>query len=966
MASLGLGFHPPQFSEDIAWLPAWLQPRQSNSSRSTSTQEQHKNFSSIRESLSQNKDVELLSREGGKLSSFHLFLSGEDNTPISLASPPANVLRFQLHFSTDDDTENNNSQPLHESQSKKNMDRFLSVQLVKPSTDGGENSHLTARNSYIDKGNKSRTKKCVGNNVPQLLDNNERKEKNVVKYMKDNDIDNAVELCVGASEALVIHELVSLSEILPASAVLEAALKVKQARLDHRGAASRVKEHEELDFPSDLDDETMADSFEDVGLSLSGSDGDDNDMDISQVQDTPLSGDVRGCEDEDLLMNKLSEGVDLGLPTANVLDQPSKVVLAVGQKFGIVPQLDRNTFQTQRSQNAGEGGASSLVSDKCGSRWLGGWPGKVVDISAKLLNDNPKRMPNYFVGETSFLSESTYVAPDENSAVQKIEAKCTLASQASVPFEGISEQDDGEILVSQEIVISSDQSLIDPLCSVVPCSISLENPNSHASQNQNVPLETGNCLGASFELREDITLSTSDMNIESAYEDGKIRQETANECDLAPIRRHFNSLRTYSMLSTKPDAILPSTSTQVATNNKDREQNQIRNMVEETAGESIPTNKPAVQVKPSRKCRPPLIVHRRMWHRLRASKLRICNSSEKKNPNYTSPKETTSKLQKSDCGKLDVAEPHGRKRVRFSEVETVPEHRSGAQQLPFSRTNCSTYEACKRLKDSHALPDIRTEVMKRCFINRLKDANKLIFLGIEFLLTGFSSKKEKDIELQVRKYGGIVLMDVPPPNYRVKKISGSHLQQLPIVICSKKLQTTKFLYGCAVNAFLLKAKWLTDSIAAGSILPPTKYMILPCQSDVNLIKPGKSVHNDDHRHIFHKLGIMLHGKPSFCTKFTIIVKQGGGNVFKRLQELTQSAETKRIEIGAIVAEDDSRVSRHLRHCALERNIPVMPASWIIKSLHLSKLIPQIENKHAPLPTIKLPEFPNSSDWSQEI
>lgn len=37
-----------------------------------------------------------------------------------------------------------------------------------------------------------------------------------------------------------------------------------------------------------------------------------------------------------------------------------------------------------------------------------------------------------------------------------------------------------------------------------------------------------------------------------------------------------------------------------------------------------------------------------------------------------------------------------------------------------------------------------------------------------------------------------------------------------------QLQTTKFLYGCAVNAPILKVKWLADSVAAGSVVPPEK------------------------------------------------------------------------------------------------------------------------------------------------
>lgn len=41
-----------------------------------------------------------------------------------------------------------------------------------------------------------------------------------------------------------------------------------------------------------------------------------------------------------------------------------------------------------------------------------------------------------------------------------------------------------------------------------------------------------------------------------------------------------------------------------------------------------------------------------------------------------------------------------------------------------------------------------------------------------------------------------------------------------VLSCLSQLQTTKFLYGCAVNAFILKDDWLTNSISADYIVPP--------------------------------------------------------------------------------------------------------------------------------------------------
>ena len=50
-------------------------------------------------------------------------------------------------------------------------------------------------------------------------------------------------------------------------------------------------------------------------------------------------------------------------------------------------------------------------------------------------------------------------------------------------------------------------------------------------------------------------------------------------------------------------------------------------------------------------------------------------------------------------------------------------------------------------------------------------------------------------------------------------------------------------------------------------------------------------------------------------------------MFKTLHRLFQSLDTEAISVGAVVAEDESRASRHLRHCASERKIPMMVSSF---------------------------------------
>ncbi|KAE8712007.1 hypothetical protein F3Y22_tig00110266pilonHSYRG00140 [Hibiscus syriacus] len=143
-----------------------------------------------------------------------------------------------------------------------------------------------------------------------------------------------------------------------------------------------------------------------------------------------------------------------------------------------------------------------------------------------------------------------------------------------------------------------------------------------------------------------------------------------------------------------------------------------------------------------------------------------------------------------------------------------------------------------------------------------------------------------------------------------------------------ELQTTKFLYACAVKSLILKDKWLTDSIAAGSALSPAKYTVLLNQPETTPTRIGKPVRHDNSAYIFNGIGVMLHGKPHFCTKFA---KHGGGRVFGTLLWLIQNLDAEKICLAVIVSEGENRASRHLRQCALERKIPMMWSSVFKRS-----------------------------------
>lgn len=83
---------------------------------------------------------------------------------------------------------------------------------------------------------------------------------------------------------------------------------------------------------------------------------------------------------------------------------------------------------------------------------------------------------------------------------------------------------------------------------------------------------------------------------------------------------------------------------------------------------------------------------------------------------------------------------------------------------------------------------------KSCLTNsHVKAGKRLLFQGIQFLLTGFSRQKEKDLEGQIWKHGGVVLFDIPSPNSREKRTFISIGYQLPIILCSKKVGFFLFL-----------------------------------------------------------------------------------------------------------------------------------------------------------------------------
>ncbi|KAG2671924.1 hypothetical protein I3760_13G015600 [Carya illinoinensis] len=564
-------------------------------------------------------------------------------------------------------------------------------------------------------------------------------------------------------------------------------------------------------------------------------------------------------------------------------------------------------------------------------------PVQEEDAHALSKPKNARSVPAFFLGETSYLSESADVAPDENSFVHEHECMSKFGSPSSIPVEGSLKKAHEGILFSQDLVRSSSLSFVDPLCSVVPCSIPPENTREKCSRflsehgmenlqralNQNLGTDHGddhaaytvNIEASGVSTRRQMaSLKTYSMHVPNSvcfleggcldynqsfqleYDRGKLSSDQNMCCSMSSDKRGSTEFL-YSR---------PVSNYAGGRNNDDTQETTINNIsVAEMTNlkrnfEKTTREEDVSLIHPLERRTSP---QRASWH-LMSSKHSV--KSFTGHPRHASVsgciiKHHQSKIVQNIQSKgYNFHDNHARKRVHFSEAKDLLQQTMNPPKHQSSHQNCPTLRARKG------------------------------------------------------------------PNLP-KKWSRAYGMKSCLTKSSHKLKTTKFLYGCAVNALILKVDWLTDSIVAGSILLPEKYMILSNQVDAICTGSGKLVHLNSNMYIFERVGIMLHGKHSFCTKFAKIFRHGGGRVFKTLQWLIKDLDNKKIFIGAIIAEDESRVSRQLKHCAAEREILMMPASWIINSLHSGKLLPIAEkNYYLPLPTNNIPVAPISMGWSEAI
>lgn len=352
--------------------------------------------------------------------------------------------------------------------------------------------------------------------------------------------------------------------------------------------------------------------------------------------------------------------------------------------------------------------------------------------SSSLDRNNAEWISKFLVRETSFLTESVDIVPDESSCVLKHDPKCAISSQLSMPCEGLHSKPDEDVLHSQDVVRCSSQSLIDPLCSVVPCSIASE----HANYKTHIDREndTEDCVPSVSEFEVDNFPRVSDKDVTFDYRDEKIMSildgkdfpitatEVVEQTTEKITRVEHTCLKTYSMILPNQAVDLNCNLTPLPTNqsiggaaslgtrvseslsaSKHADENNKavnhqhlvdqKSIIEITDDKSDELKLKAAELTQERS---PLILNNRTRRRLLGPKIAVNDISEEKNiKQYVVPEAVVQNQQNNNLNKLQVEcnKFHGehvsvRKQVHFSEkVEELHQKRKSSK-LESSHKRC--------------------------------------------------------------------------------------------------------------------------------------------------------------------------------------------------------------------------------------------------------------------------------------
>ncbi|KAG1338338.1 hypothetical protein COCNU_04G006440 [Cocos nucifera] len=924
----GSGYHSPQFSENVVPLEE--------------------------EAICSGQRGQFF-RDHAGFSSCHLHLSGDDETPAGSTPSSGNVLHFHLHLSSVGVSQPSSSQLNYIPETEKHENNDGSSSNPDPETPGIQNEKICQRlmedgaptHDMLPVGCKPRMSiKPIREPLSKTEQNNQKRFRQKLETcnLRNADINDAVELSVAASEAVVISEMVSSScqsELLKAKTILEIALRVKharnQCRLDIEDGPTSSDEIDETDELCELDEGFMADAFEDVGLSISQLvNSSDNSSLRKKYPDNFCSSEHRivrssyPCEQNTHVSESLC-GDKEETQSKKLKAQEVETTETVAQTCGAIAITSKNLLLKPLSVQQTRPSVY-LCSDSNTSCWKNQSIAQVQEVQntdALTANQmgpeedqiilkvgrvniqgnasNRKNIKGLFDGETSFISESMDII-DDHLIEQRMGAQPEIIGSSSTPCTNVPRFACQENASAYgELMRSSGLSSVDPLCSVVPCSISSDDAFIIYDSNHKKNEEDGE------------KFMSSNADVEEQISNGKPTepnfQETLSpeECDLPkkcakdfgmPSCKQISSLKPYSMvmpiLNTSKkmifhydsvsslnmdgkikDSFHNERNTHRFLPNKDdcrvplkctgknvdvdgpKNSNSYGSKFQDSVDEPFPLlegqhNAFGIPCHGHMKGSSPFVLNKKC--RLQAynitlisdgeegslrgfssSKMRKCKSKvlmseviDKDQTNSTSHVPLRRSLRLCPPNKQVLQN----KRVRFLEAKhniDSPKISAGLQSS--YGLNSSHHGTSKRAKNSTSQHKAGT---KKSYNHRTscheEDGKETIFLGLEFLLTGFSNQKRKGLEALIRKYGGYVLSNIP---------------------------------ACSPD---LRGKWKVDPAC-------------------------------------WKLPIILSPK-----------KHGGGRVFKSLQQLVQSLKDEKNKLGAILVENGASVSRHLKHCASENNL----------------------------------------------
>lgn len=361
-----------------------------------------------------------------------------------------------------------------------------------------------------------------------------------VRKLHSADVNDAVELSIAASEAMVIAEMILLdsqSDKL-ATASLEAALHVKEARkqcfleeLEH-SCGSSESDLDETDGLSELDETEMLDAFQDVGLSLvqtacasQGQNISGLKQEISHASSHPCDAEAHVLESSPEKQNIRwnSHDADTNDHVSDSLASHNKVSLLPIKCF-IIECFVSNKLHlsaTLQCKFSFQEGGVVAVQTNVGTR---------------------KHVKGLFNKETSFISESMDGMDEFPSPSRIASMEMAASSRASFlhKIKGSCEENQGAEaaqLCSQ--VVCSNLSLVDPLCSIVPCSISF---------NEGPPSQAPECIQSKGDKE---LISTKEFPSKQDLE-GEAGPSCTPVSNILLRRRKYSSLRPFSTIAPIP------------------------------------------------------------------------------------------------------------------------------------------------------------------------------------------------------------------------------------------------------------------------------------------------------------------------------------------------------------------------------------------------------------------------------